>query len=66
MLRIEDGVVQGLKSDRIIYQSASLGNVLEGFAHNINDFAWDSLHANPDLLEGTTNKYRTDKRERYW
>lgn len=65
MLRIEDGVVQGLKSDRIIYQSASLGNVLEGFAHNISDFAWDYLHVNPHLLEGTTNTYRTDKRERY-
>ena len=66
MLRIEDGVVQGLQSDGIIYQSASLGNVVEGFAHNITDYAWDYLHVNPHLLNGTTNTYRTDKRESYW
>ena len=66
MLRIEDGVVQGLKADRIIFQSASLGNVLEGFAHNISDFAWDYLHVNHHLLDGTTNTYRTDKRDRHW
>ena len=65
-LRIEDGVVQGLISDRIIYQSASLGSILDGFAHNINDFAWDYLHVNPHLLEGTTNTCRTDKRRRNW
>lgn len=66
MLRIEDGVVQGLKSDCIIYQSASLGNLLEGFAHNINDHAWDYLHAHPQLLNGNTNTYRTDRRESTW
>jgi hypothetical protein len=66
MLRIEDGVVQGLKADGIIFQSASLGNVLEGFAHNISDFAWNYLQVNSHLLDGTTNTYRTDKRESYW
>ncbi len=65
-LRIEDGVVQGLKSDGIIYQSASLGSVLDGFAHNISDFAWDYLHANLHLLDGSTNTYRTDKRASRW
>lgn len=66
MLRIDDGVVQGLKTNGIIFQSASLGNAREGFAHNISDFAWDYLHVHPHLLEGTTNTYRTDKRESYW
>ncbi|MFN0304475.1 MAG: superinfection exclusion B family protein [Burkholderiales bacterium] len=66
MLRIDDGVVQGLKANGIIFQSASLGNALEGFAHNISDFAWNYLHVHPHLLEGTTNTYRTDKRESYW
>lgn len=65
-LSIEDGVVQGLKTAGIIYQSASLGNVLEGFAHNINEFAWDYLHTHLYLLEGTTNTNRTDKRDDYW
>ncbi len=65
-LRVDDGIVQGLKASGIIHLSASMGNVLEGFAHNINDFAWDYLHAHPDLLSGTTNTYRTDKRESYF
>lgn len=66
VLRYDDGVVQGLVSDGIIYRSASLGNMVEGFAHNIHDFAWDYLNEHPHLLGGTTNTYRTDKRESYW
>jgi len=66
ILRYDDGVVQSLVSDGIIYRSASIGNILEGFAHNISEFAWDYLNAHPELLEGTTNNYRTDKRELYW
>jgi len=64
-LRIDDGVVQGLVSEGIIYRSASLGNMLDGFAHNISDFAWNYLYGNPHLLEGSTNTYRTDKTS-YW
>ena len=66
VLRYDDGVVQGLVSDGIIYRSASLGNMVEGFAHNISDFAWDYVHVHPHLLDGTTNTYRTDKRPSLW
>jgi hypothetical protein len=62
VLRFDDGVVQGLVSAGIIFQSASIGNILEGFAYNITDDAWEHLHINPGLLDGTTNFYRTDKR----
>ncbi len=65
-LRIEDGGVQGLVAAGIIYRSADLGSVLEGFAHNISDFAWDYLHIHPHLLEGNTNTYRTDERPSLW
>jgi hypothetical protein len=65
-LRIDDGVVQELAAEGIIYRSTTLGNMLEGFAHNISDVAWDYLNLNPQLLEGSTNTYRTDKRERGW
>ena len=65
MLRCDDGIVQGLVEDGIIYQSASIGNILEGFAHNISDFVWDYLHVYPDVLAGNTNVFRTDKRERF-
>lgn len=61
-LRMDDGVVQGLATDHIIYRSASMGNLIDGFAHNINDFAWEYIHKNPHVLDGTTDHYRTDKR----
>ena len=66
MLRVDDGVVNGLAADGIIHMAARQGNILEGFAHNIDDFTWDYLHEHIELLEGTTNTYRTDKRERRW
>lgn len=65
-LRTDDGVVNTLAAKGIIYRSANHGNLLEGFSHNINELAWDYLNENPGVLEGTTNAYRTDKRERYW
>jgi hypothetical protein len=65
-LSIEDGIVQELVAERIIYRSAAVGNMLEGFAHNISDIAWDYLHLYPHLLEGSTNTYRTDKRRGLW
>lgn len=65
-LRIENGDVQALTRAGIIFQSASLGSLLEGFAHNITDFAWDYIHKTPRVLDGTTNTYYTDERERRW
>lgn len=64
-LRIDDGVVKALVGSHVIFRSANTGNMAEGFAHNINEIAWDMLHKNPALLDGTTNVYRTDKR-RHW
>jgi hypothetical protein len=61
MLKFGDGVVQGLAQRGIIYCSDSVGNVFEGFPYNISDWAWDYLRQYPELLEGTTNVYRTDK-----
>lgn len=65
-LKIDDGVVQELVTYSIIYRSAQLGNMLEGFSHNISDLAWDYIHLNPAILQGSTNTYRTDKRESFW
>jgi hypothetical protein len=60
-LRIDDGVVQALVAEGIIYRSASMGNVFEGFAYNISDTAWEYLNVNPGLLAGTTHIARTDR-----
>lgn len=62
-LRIDDGEVQGLAGEGIIFRSSTVGNLLEGFSYNINEIAWDYLHENSSLLEGSTNTYRTDKHD---
>jgi len=64
VLRWDDGVVNGLVAEQIIFQSSEYGSVLDGFPYNITDFAWDYLHKHIYLLDGTTNEYRTDKRDR--
>ena len=46
VLRTNDGVVNGLVASGIICLAASHGNILEGFAHNITDFAWEYLQEN--------------------
>ncbi len=65
-LRVDDGVVQELVACGIIYRSTGLGNLLEGFSHNISDTAWGYIRSNPSVLKGTTNTYRTDKRKHLW
>ena len=60
VLRIDDGVVNGLAADGIIYRSANVSGGHMAFAHNISDDAWDYLHQNQGLLHGITNTYRSD------
>jgi hypothetical protein len=62
-LRYDDGVVRGLEAKFIIFRSSQIGNMIDGFAYNISDFAWDYLNKNQHLLVGATNFYRTDKRK---
>lgn len=59
-LRIDDGVVQGLAADGIVFLAAPVGHFFDGIAYNITDEAWDYLQLHPELLKGTTNTYRTD------
>ena len=59
-LRVTDGVVQGLVSKGIIQMSSNMGDMVDGFAHNINEIVWQELHEHPEILDGTTNTYRTD------
>lgn len=62
-LRATDGVVHALTAARIIYRASSLGSLVEGFAYNIGEAAWNVLNEEPGLLDGTTDTYRTDKRD---
>ncbi len=65
-LRIQDGIVQSLVSAGIIYRSAGVGDMINGFSHNIGDTAWHYLNKNPELLIGTTDTYRCDQTFRLW
>jgi hypothetical protein len=65
-LRIDDGVVQGLAAAKIIFRSANMGDFHAGFAHNINEVAWQLLNEDQALLVGTTNLYRIDKSDTDW
>ena len=60
-LRISDGVVNGLASAGIIHRVAEVGDMVNGFAYNISEVAWNYLQIHPHLLEGTTTVSRTDK-----
>lgn len=46
----ENGVIQGLAAENIIKPAASVGNVISGFAYNIQPWAWKYLKNNPELL----------------
>lgn len=60
-LRVTDGVVRGLAAKGIIQMSSNMGDMVDGFAHNINEIVWLQLNEHPEILDGTTNTYRTDK-----
>jgi len=60
-LKIDDGTVNGLVMAGVIYRAASQGSLLSGFDHNISDEAWECIMDNPELLNGSTNFYRTDR-----
>jgi hypothetical protein len=62
VLRLDDGVVQGLVSAGVIHRAATMGNFLEGLAHNIDDSVWQYLNEHHTILNGTTTTARTDSR----
>jgi len=50
-LDLRSGVVNGLVQAQIIYRSSNMGDLLRGFAYNVQPWAWEELKANPGLLE---------------
>ena len=65
-LKSDDGVVNGLADEGIIYRAASMGNLEEGFDYNITDTAWAHLNEHEGLLVGVTTDVRSDKRTGVW
>lgn len=50
-LPINNGVVAELASKKIIYRSTELSNGGPFFSYNLNDWAWDYLNKNSNLLK---------------
>ena len=49
---MDDGVMAGLRSKGITYLAASMGDLLHGFAFNLQPWAREYLEKNPRLLDG--------------
>lgn len=72
--QLESGVVSGLQLEHIVFRSSNVGNLDEGWAYNIQPWAWDYLNENLELLftkeELESGKWRelSDNQlsRRYW
>ncbi len=49
-LNVMDGVVGGLEAAKIIYKSATVGTVFDGWDYNLQPWAWDYLNEHPQLV----------------
>lgn len=49
-LPIDSGIVSGLVHEGVIYRASDVGSLLQGFAFNIQPWAWDYLNSHADLL----------------
>jgi len=49
---MDDGVMAGLRSKGITYLAANMGDLLNGFAFNLQPWAREYLVKNPQLLDG--------------
>jgi hypothetical protein len=55
VLDFASGVVKGLEHEGIIYQASPLGTLIDGFAYNIQPWAWDYLNDHKELLVETNS-----------
>lgn len=62
---IDDGVMSGLVSKRITYRASNMGDLLTGFAFNLQPWAKTYLEENPALLEGYAGKPMTPRQKLY-
>ena len=60
---MDDGIMAGLRSKGITYLAASMGDLLKGFAFNLQPWARDYLEQNPHLLEGHTGQPMTPRQK---
>jgi hypothetical protein len=59
-LGCDDGVVNGLEANGVIYRAANTSQVGLIFAYNIHELAWQYLNQYPSVLDGETDRLHTD------
>jgi len=52
-LSMSDGRVGQLQTEKIIFRASNLGDYLDGFAYNIQPWAWEYLNDHPEVLDPT-------------
>jgi hypothetical protein len=53
---IEDGIAQGLSAKKILFRPSSVGDMIDGFAYNLQPWARRYLEMNQNLLDNAGQK----------
>ncbi|WP_298190262.1 super-infection exclusion protein B [uncultured Pseudomonas sp.] len=61
---MDDGIMAGLRSKDITYLAANVGDLLNGFAFNLQPWARQYLEKNPQFLDGHAGQPRTPRQKR--
>ncbi|WP_281212778.1 super-infection exclusion protein B [Shewanella insulae] len=59
---MEDGIKGSLEAKGILYRASNMGDMVTGWAYNIQPWAREHLQNNPNLLEGFTPNMRRHSR----
>ncbi len=60
---IDDGIMSGLVAKGITYRASNMGNLLTGFAFNLQPWARAYLEENPSLLDGYVGQPMTPRQK---
>lgn len=60
---MEDGIMAGLCAKRITYRASEIGNILDGFAYNLQPWAREYLEKNSHLLDGAIGQPMTPEQK---
>jgi hypothetical protein len=59
---MEDGIKGSLEAQDILYRASNMGDMVRGWAYNIQPWAREHLQSNPELLDGLTPKMQKHSR----
>ncbi|MCP4545827.1 MAG: hypothetical protein GY835_05095 [bacterium] len=62
---LDDGIMAGLALKHITYRASNIGDLLNGFAFNLQSWAREYLEEHPELLDGYAGKPLTPQQKLY-